>query len=211
MPKHDMHFLYFFSAIAFVDLYRPYFLVAVLVVALVYYLIPDTIFSTAQKVKATVNCAVSALCEHAQEPERLCNSFSAPEYLFVSTKVAKAFPEMVESAIILAYRTPILSLDRQMIQRTKEGNKSQVWLQHSWMKSLKFILINAALFLGSQSLPTQETVASLIASVFTGAAVYLGSAIYRDPTFTLSLLLGWPWNLLNGRYFVANGLQSRCR
>ena len=54
-------------------------------------------------------------------------SFNAPDYLFVSTNVAKAFPLLMESLIIQSYTTPL------------PGESAKQWRQSQWQRFLSHI------------------------------------------------------------------------
>ena len=54
-------------------------------------------------------------------------AFNAPDYLFVSTNVAKAFPSLMESCIVQSYTTPL------------PGESAKQWHQSRWQRFLNHI------------------------------------------------------------------------
>ena len=55
------------------------------------------------------------------------SEFNAPDYLFVSTIVAKAFPSLMESCIVQSYTTPL------------PGESAKQWRQSRWQRFLNHI------------------------------------------------------------------------
>jgi hypothetical protein len=74
-------------------------------------LLPSMASRDVQRVYETLNEAILHLAEslfvhaHNRAGEERQNVLNAPEYLFVSTTVSKAFPKLMESMLISAYRT----------------------------------------------------------------------------------------------------------
>ena len=153
-------------------------------------MIPNTIFETTKMVKATINHAVAGLCKSIQEKEQKSaaktqvaeSSFSATDYLFVSTRVAKAFPDSVESALILAYSTAVIAQEqseRWTSAEAKMSKQSRVWalpLAAVGLISTYFILM-----LGSQPLGFQEVIVYAVNPALFGAALRIGSVVSSQP------------------------------
>jgi hypothetical protein len=59
--------------------------------------------------------------------EESSGEFNAPDYLFVSTNVAKAFPSLMESSIVQSYITPL------------PGESAKQWHQSRWQRFLNHI------------------------------------------------------------------------
>ena len=155
-----------------------------------YYLIPSTIFDTTKMVKATINHAVARLAKQAkgQNSEAVPSSskeasfFSATHYLFVSTRVAKAFPGSVESAVILAYRSEVIAQE-QSERWTKAqvywAKQSRVWT--SPFAAMGLVASYLVLSLGSQPLSVQELIVYAVNPALFGAALRIGSVVSSQP------------------------------
>ena len=157
-----------------------------------YFFIPNTIFETTKTVKSKMNHAITSLCKRLgtdgdQEGSTSAKYFfSATDFLFVSTRLAKAFPDLLESSVILAYCSEVIaeaqrnkwmsttaSLGRQSVPRYS----SWTWL----LAAMGPVLTTCVLILGSQSISVQETVVYAINPVLLGGMSLLGSFVSNKP------------------------------
>ena len=152
--------------------------------AVVYYLIPNTIFETTKMVKVTIKHVVSSLGKQAEvQDSNTKSSFSATDYLFVSTRVAKAFPESVESAIILAYRSQVIAQEQSERWTTTQAQRT--WQIRFWAFSpfavVGLVASNVILWLGSQSTSVQELLVYAMNPALVGGAFVVGSILSNKP------------------------------
>lgn len=102
------------------------------------FVIPNLIFEKVQSVKLVLIDIVNKICggDIGRSVE-----FSAPEFLFVSSRVAKEFPTLVESLIVLSYSSPTLLAShgirrrcgRNVIERICIGAQSALVEAPEWM------------------------------------------------------------------------------
>ena len=87
----------------------------------VFYFIPTSIFDTMSVVKQTIHSMVDKTCHRALNRHASMNrltTFSAPDYLFVSTRVARAFPGIMESELVLSYSSTTVSAEQSKSWKT---------------------------------------------------------------------------------------------
>jgi len=72
--------------------------------AIVHFYIPDLARNEVRSVGFAVHQAVSKVCTATVESASSV-ILDAPRYLFVSTNVAKKFPDLLESIIVMSYHT----------------------------------------------------------------------------------------------------------
>lgn len=158
---------------------------------IVNYLIPDLIFDTAMAVKLTVLKCISRLCAETSVGAGSCshsNQFSAPNYFFVSTKVAKAFPSLIESSLVLSYHSCIVSAEQSEIW-TKASMPSQPW--GGTITTFVPVLVSSILMtIGTQSLGIQGLIVHLLNPLFVGALAFVGTAILHSYFYGLLLAVG---------------------
>ena len=111
------------------------------------------------------------------------NSFSATDYLFVSTRVAKAFPDSVESAVILAYRSQVIAQEQS--ERWTKVQAHRTWQMGFWASSpftvVGLVASNAILWLGSQPMSVQELLVYAANPALVGGAFVAGSVLSNKP------------------------------
>ena len=164
---------------------------------LVYFTIPAVINDTTKSIKATMDEMVKSLCEkilsgagqrHVDETRpgnEEEEDFSAPDYLFVSSRVAKAFPELVESAVILQYRSASVSADQRAKWTRAAADLQATWQLRRSMISIAWLqacAVAVALLIGSQALAVQEGLVYCIGPVVLGAFVTIGTFIIKFPS-----------------------------
>ena len=120
--------------------------------------------------------------------------FSAPDYLFVSTRVAKEFPHCLESALILSYRNHFISADHHS-KWTASSRRGTVEAR----ADLKFwrcriisprSFFGAMLLLGSLPQPLQVLVVSTLTPPFFGAIAVIGASLSSIPYIGIPLAFG---------------------
>ena len=68
-------------------------------------------YDTATVVKLTFNDLIGKVCKECETAQY---EFSAPDYLFVSHHVARAHPELLESMLVLVYRSATVSKEQRI-------------------------------------------------------------------------------------------------
>ena len=111
----------------------------------------------------------------------------APQYLFVSTKLANAFPLLPESSIISAYHN---HLPGQIGNKWHIDRVSLMGLEGSNNTWLRFVTFNTIVtilkFLGASPFVLQRMIIRITSPLFTAATVFIGIYILQNP-FVLSL------------------------
>jgi hypothetical protein len=84
------------------------------------YLIPDAASTEIQAIKFQLRCTVDSLCSSTTNAHKHKYFLDAPEFLFVSTALAKKFPERLESMIIGSYHQ---HLPGELSKKWKSGQR----------------------------------------------------------------------------------------
>ena len=136
-----------------VNLLLDIFIKQVNIVVVVYYFIPNMILQRALTAKQIIRKEISNICQLVNSFDRAADqnsqlaaaTFSATDYLFVSTRVAKAFPNLLESAIVLSYRSPTVSSSQSRewglssTTRDRAAEDSLLAGLRSWITSMLLI------------------------------------------------------------------------
>jgi hypothetical protein len=127
--------------------------------------------------------------------------FSVTDYLFVSTLVAEAFPQLLESWIVLSYRSIAVSeyQARKLRMKVDENHSSAGYLEellrlrrqrsftiNTIVSVVSVSVMNLLITLGCQSLLIQKIVVQIVDPLVMGAIAFIGSTIIH------SSLLGVP-------------------
>ena len=115
---------------------------------------------------------VDKMCHGALH--RRSTTFSVPDYLFVSTRVARAFPGVMESELVLAYSSTTVSAE-QSKSWEKIGYTRRSIAETPLLSALTFGVFNGVLFLGSQPLPIQSLLVSSLNPIVVSTLAFLGS------------------------------------
>lgn len=158
------------------------------VTVIVSFIIPNFIFDQANLIKLSMCKSVGSLLAKANGDaseavnnmgDETTSNFSATDYLFVSTRVARAFPSLFESRVVLAYRSPTVSHE----QSSKWSNKEKVILSDSIFEDVKKYSFDKAkellLILGGYSKVTQKMIISGSNPLVLGAITELGTIIFN--------------------------------
>jgi hypothetical protein len=166
--------------------------------SVIYYFVPNLIVDKARHAKATVNRIIHQLCENHNEKQSTNGKMSATAYYFVSMHVARAFPDLLESRIVLGYNSFFVSRDQSLkinpfYWERQRDHRSRI-VQHSmsvgWQSAiagyvslLSTWLTTSLLIFGSQSITVQQAVISvgnpgLVAGIaFIGIYLFKGSFV----------------------------------
>jgi hypothetical protein len=175
------------------------------IAAIVYYVIPDLIVDSARSVRVNLEKSISAMCVNASRGQLHKidsinpHSFSASNYFFVSARVARAFPGLLESAIVLSYQSPTVSAELREkwgLQR-HTSHKSGLWRQlWTFMQDLDFASILSLLTttvlmsLGAQALIVQRVVVTSLNPAIIAVIAYVGSFILNRPLLGTLIVVG---------------------
>ena len=148
---------------------------------------------TAAVVKVTMSNIVSKLCHSNAETAANMggghhHDFSASDYLFVSSHVARAFPDLLESALVLSYRSATVSAE----QSAKWTGKHHRWLKpsSSVLSSLSTLLTSALLVIGAQVKPAQTLIIMSFNPIFIAAIAFLGTTILHSSLLGVPIAIG---------------------
>ena len=163
------------------------------------------IFEATSQVKATMNEAVKRLCGElpgsgdadvapgeSVPAGASSDTFSATDYLFVSSRVARAFPDMLESSLILAYRSRHVAA---VVQRPRGAQKSASQSGQSDQRvglwpcrgSIGFSVASLVLIFGGQSVVLQEFLVYCITPLILGGMSVVGSFISQKTYIAIPL------------------------
>jgi hypothetical protein len=87
---------------------------SVTMASVIYYVVPNLIVDKARHAKATVNRIVHQLCSSQTLSHPAHRKLSATAYYFVSMHVARAFPDLLESRIVLGYNSFFVSREQSL-------------------------------------------------------------------------------------------------
>ena len=148
------------------------------------------IYDTATVIKLTFNELIEKVCkqEHtlSSPPPR---DFSAAEHLFVSHHVARTRPELLESMLVLSYRSPTVSNDLRAKWKTNSSGGTSSWASPTIsgvLTVVPYLLTSLLMAVGSLPTSLQEVVVGLSNPIFIGAIAFMGNAVFH------STLIGVP-------------------
>jgi hypothetical protein len=198
-----------------VNIFVDVFINSVTVAAVLHFFVPNLIVDKARNIKHIVTDIVHDLCSanaqtnqqggDTQEP----HTFSAAAYFFVSAHVARAFPDLLESRIVLAYKSLFLSKDQMFVINSnafKELPTASLKHRQGTLLSSQFLTAVAGktesthtlsrvvavftlwtttclLVFGSQSLLGQEFIITMFNPGLVTVIAYMGLAIWNNSYF----------------------------
>lgn len=182
------------------------------------------IFDATSIVKVTLRNTVRSMCDSLKRRDRTQPVFSAPNYLFVSTRVAKEFPDMLESAVILSYHNHLVSAEQSKLWSNGSMAHHRFVRQRevSWGVSALVSAVSTGftvvlLVVGSQSQTFQTLVVGLLNPLLLGGVAFLGSSLFHSSLVGVPLAVGillvifgvvlW-WSSRNDRHVSVNGTSS---
>jgi hypothetical protein len=157
---------------------------------MVFYVIPNAVFDTARVLKIAFRQAISAFCDRIRNRDKASDVFgaggqTATDYLFVSAHLARLYPDLLESSIILSFQS--FSVPTDLSNRWKHPRRFQFWTFYSsgWsiMSSLDFgytlsiVMTTVVLHIGSLPLSAQHMVFGLLNPISVALLGYIGSEI----------------------------------
>lgn len=101
----------------------------------VHFLIPDTVSADIRSIQTSLRKTVDEMVL-TNNPDWETYPLDAPTYLFLSTNLAKRFPDLIESMIILSYHHYLPGeVSKQWIGKHGSGNSSSETIDSCWWKT----------------------------------------------------------------------------
>jgi hypothetical protein len=176
--------------------------------------IPNTVSSSASKIRDQIYDLVLQLCRDNENQDNKTNnnknkSFSAPDYLFISTQVAKKMPELLESSLILSYKNSLpgqLKLKWNEIKTTDTTNNNDKnninnteaeFLSFRYfklkflyfLKELSTVITYCLVWIGLCHGGVQLMLVNILQSPIFAAIVVIINIVARNPTIRIIVLL----------------------
>jgi hypothetical protein len=169
---------------------------SVTMASIIHYFVPNLIVEQARHAKATVVRIIHQLCENQNVKQSLHVRLSATAYYFVSMHVARAFPDLLESRIVLGYNSFFVSreqslrinpdygkrLDRQRLYRAR----SNLGFRAAVVRFISLLgtwLTTMLLMFGSQSITMQQAVISLSNPGLVAVIAFVGIKLFQKSFF----------------------------
>ncbi len=224
-----------------VNLLLDIFIKQVNIAITINFFIPEVIAKTARSIQDITVKTMSKLVElkRSREKKRIRHSkhkristnhthhnhaakrpFSSSDYLFVSTHVARAFPTLLESAVVLSFWTsavPVALRDRLVITSNGRApdselvvvspmNLSVVGRVDRVFQDLKRCARYLVLLMGSQSSVAQKLVVGGLNPLLLALISFAGTSIFNDSLLGIPVVVG---SLVVGGLFLSRMLFSR--
>jgi hypothetical protein len=212
---------------SFVYVMVDVFIKHVNIVFLVYYCIPELIKMHTDAMKLRLTKAIDAfVVDSVRARERTKSNqhpsmpkteelFSVTDYLFVSTIVARAFPHLLESRIVLSYRSLVVSEYQAAKLKAKStydqnasywsrlclplveavqtvGSKdpdSSRWRLNTCTSVVSITFVNLLIALGCQDVVIQKLVVQTLDPLIMGAIAALGSTIIHSSMLGVPVII----------------------
>jgi len=138
-----------------------------------HFCVPSIVVSSEmQKAIALIEEVIDRIC--AFSPQSLKDEvpclINAPEYLFISTRVAKSFPHLMESIFVRAFITHL------------PGTISKLWMDRTWFSDIKLALVRTR---GTRTMRIASAVTMVLATV---AENVIGAAPFELQRMTIRFL-----------------------
>jgi hypothetical protein len=166
----------------------------------VYYFIPNVVaYSAGGAVRVAFRQAIDRFCQHVRgghseiskadhddelqhQPDVARDEFSATDYFFVSSHLARQYPDLLESALILSFKSSsipsTISARWQPAKTVSLASRLRALMsQLDLMSAFSLVITTCILFLGSQPIVVQRLTSGLMTPVSVAIAGYLGRVI----------------------------------
>jgi hypothetical protein len=195
-----------------VNLLVDIFINSVTLASIIHYFVPNLILDKARSIRTSLTRIIHGMCEDGYKSSKNINTednqvrnavFSSAAYFFVSAHVARAFPELLESKIVLANRTFLLSSEQlskvapQYILPTQRRQRESISADYGgagmlsgWSGLLGLWITFAMLKFGSQSLSTQQAVISVLNPSIVSLIAMCGLSISKHSVESLGITGG---------------------
>jgi hypothetical protein len=193
-----------------VNLLVDIFINSVTLASIIHYFVPNLIVDRARSIRTSLTRIIHDMCDDvsksskdtATNGNKVRNAvFSSAAYFFVSAHVARAFPDLLESKIVLANRTFLLSNEQlskvapHYLARTERQQRESVdhntgsggtAVSSGWSRLLGLGITFAMLKFGSQSLSTQQAVISVLNPSIVSLIAMCGLSISKHSVFGIT-------------------------
>ena len=168
--------------------------------------IPMLVKDEIRKVGDSITEIVNELCSQTQQDERLF--LNAPDYLFVSTNLAKKFPDLMESIVVQSYFS---HLPGEISKLWNTESYQITYNEHRILYKYRIIMFITTIFtilqyLGTAPFLVHRLFIRVIQPFAFGIIVYLWSLIISSPIyialmslFIISILCLWVYEYIYGK------------
>lgn len=158
----------------------------------IYYLIPESIFESAATVKSTMLHLIHKLCTHVRPIQQ--HDALPSQYLFMSMRVARAFPDLLESWLVLSYNSgsvsSVIKTSHRSSLRKLQQTQTTAFSVAEVGSQLSLLVSWLLLLVGSQSHGVQVLVVSIVNPILLGALAFLTSSLSHSSELGLPLAIG---------------------
>lgn len=159
-----------------------------------------------RKVGDSITDIVNELCSQTQQDDRLF--LNAPDYLFVSTNLAKKFPDLMESIVVQSYFT---HLPGEISKLWNTGSQQITYNEHRNIYIYRIIMLITTIFtilqyLGTAPFLVHRLFIRVIQPFAFGVIVFLWSLIISSPIyialmclFIISIICLWVYEYIYGK------------
>ena len=160
---------------------------------IVNFFIPNLARTEVQGVTFAIYQAIQSIC--SSNSQSSVPILDAPRYLFLSTRLAEKFPNLLESVIVRSYHSysPGELSRKWRISHSSTSNSLLNWNSRSGVGSrvrrvtFTSFVISCLQYIGSASISTQRFFIHAIQPLLTAALAYFSSLIYNNPLYLLIL------------------------
>jgi hypothetical protein len=155
----------------------------------VYFIVPNAIFDKTSIVRMKLNQSITSLFHKKEVEDQLDSNlppeeapFSVTDYLFVSHRLARKNPQLLESALVLQYRSQ--TLPPEMIKKLSPSSASPIF---NAIMAFNIPLVLSSLFttfilnIGCLSQPIQKVLVNTFNPLLIGASAYSVSVLATNP------------------------------
>jgi hypothetical protein len=179
------------------------------IVFVIHYFIPELVKAQTDAMKYRLIKAIDAFVTEALvnkgqavDDSAALAPFSVTDYLFVSTIAARAFPNLLESKIVLSYRSHTISkFQAANIRGTVSGEQlgccstQSIFANDGWgwtpfASICSFTFVNVLMTLGCQSLAIQKIVVQTLDPLIMGIIAFIGSMLIPSSLMGVPVVIG---------------------
>jgi hypothetical protein len=167
-----------------VNLFVDVFINQISLAAVVYHVVPNLIARKARHIKETVSKTIHRICSAPAGVTMVAPLLASPaDYLFVSAHVARAFPDLLESMLVLSHRGYFLSDEQSSKWQPSSQDHSkrlEEILKSNFLALVGYWLNSMLLIFGSQPHPVQEIVIHAVNPALVSAIAFIGVAVVNS-------------------------------
>jgi len=148
----------------------------------VHFFIPNLVSNEVKSVWTTIMNTIDSITTF--DASNIIYCVNAPQYLFISNKLAHKYPSLPESNIITAYHNHLPGqiarnwrIDRSYLMGLNGNN-------NTWIRFVSFTTITTVLkFLGASPVMIQRMIIRITTPLITAATAFMGLYIYENPIY----------------------------